>query len=412
MRAGDALHVRAHVAGLPPEALGPALAALAEDGGCDLHEHLKGGPGEGKHDEDDFGERYLRDLWDRLSVEHSGWMQRVLDDLEGLLSRGEISFPLDIERGQDELVAHRLALHASALLHQVGIRDQHVREALARDLLGRAPWIIDLIDAGYRLGLVHQAVGPDVPWPKAWEVASRAPYTDIDRAMVAHARARAGVYLRKVAYTASEAANAKLLDRDFDITRRRVLTGIRAKIHPHRLAGFMADLTGHKEDRGDGKLIYAGGDWSRDWRRVARTEMAHAHAHGALSAMIQRHPENEDRREGEPLKVPRVLAFKQPQRVRRKGGRLWAPCEHCYRIWYSDDTTPRLYLLDDIIANGDNFGVPARDWKATVGPTHPNDLCGPVREFVPATLNLYPKMKDQLAAWRGHGIDAVERALR
>lgn len=404
------VRVRACVVGVPHIAM--ALAVVAEEAGCDLHEALKAGPGERKHEAQDFGERYMREIWRRLSTEHSGWIQRVLDDLEGMLARGDIGFPLDVERGQHELVAHRLALHAASLLHQIGIKDPNVREALARDILGRAPWIIDVIDAGYRLGLVHQAVGPEAPWTKAWEVASKAPYTDVDRAMVAHARARAGAYLRRVAYTASDAANEKLLDRDFDITRRRVMTGVRAKIHPHRLAGFMADLTGHKEDRGDGKLIWAGGDWSRDWRRVARTEMASAHAHGALSALLHKHPENADRREGEPLKVPRVLAFKQPQKVERRGGRLWRPCDHCYRIWYADDQTPRLYLLDDIVANGDNFGVPARDWKATVGPTHPNDLCGPVREFIPATLALYPGMRKQIETWRGKGIAAVEESSR
>lgn len=404
------LRVRADLRNLHPRAVGVALVEVAERAGVDLGEAAKGGAGESRHGET-FSERYLRDLWDLLEAQHGRWIQRVLDDLEGMLARGDVAFPLDIEKGHHERVAQRLAMQAAALLYQVGIREPGLHEALAADLVGRAPWLVDLIDVGYRLGLVHQAVSPEAPWPKAWEAASRAPYSDVDRAMVAHARARAGVYLRKVAYTASEQANARLLDRDFDVTRRRVLTGIRAKIHPHRLAGFLADLTGERVDRGDGVLIWSGGDWSRDWRRVARTEMAHAHAHGALSAMLQSHPENDGRKPGEPLRVPKVLAFKIPQAVRRKAGRLWAPCDHCYRIWYADDRTPRLYPLDQIIANGDNVGRAAADWVATVGPTHPNDLCGPVREFVPASLSLFPGMRAQLAAFKGQGYEAVERAL-
>lgn len=409
----DAVRVRAQgLEHLSQDALVEALAGIAAARGIDLAEAAKAGPGDGRHDEDDFPELYLRELWKRLEQEHSRWIQRVLDDLEQMLLQHHIDFPLDVERGQHDLVAYRLALHAAGLLHQVGVRDPRVRPALAQDILGRAPWIIDLIDAGYRLGLIHQAVRPQTPWAQAWEVAQRVPYTDVDRAMVAHIRARGGEYLRKVAYSSSEAANLKLLERDVDIVRRRMLVGTRVRIHPHRLAGFMADLTGHKEDRGDGVLIWAGGDWSRDWRRVARTELAFAHNHGALVAMMQRHPANATRREGEPLATPRILVFKQPQKVRYLRGRLWAPCQHCYRIWYADDETPRLYPLDDMIAGGENVGKKASEWGPTVGPTHPNDLCGPLREFVPETLNLYPGMKKQIEAFRGQGFDAVEEALR
>ncbi len=406
------VHVRAEgLDRVPDAALLESLIGIAEARGLDFYEAAKGGPGDRQHDSDDFPEQYLRDLWGRLEAEHTGWINRALDDLEGMMQRGEIDFPLDVERGQDELVAHRLAIHAAGLLYQHGVRDYRVREALARDILGRAPWVVDLIGAGYRLGLVHQAVKPEVEWDRAWSVAQRAPLTDVDRFMLAHVKARGGAYLRKVAYTASEAGNLALLERDVKITRDQMLRGIEERIHPHRLAGFMADLTGRKVDRGDGVMIWSGGDWSRDWRRVARTELAFAHNHGALSAMLQRHPENADRKDGDPLRVPRVLVFKQPQRVRRREGKLWAPCTHCYRIWYADDTTPQLYPLDDVIAAGENVGKKAAEWGPTVGPTHPNDLCGPLREFIPETLNLYPGMRKQLDRFRGKGFDAVEEVL-
>lgn len=359
------------------------------------------------HD-DDFAELYLRQMWHFIAAGHSSWVGRAVADVERFMADNA----LPLSEPSREFLISRLQLHAEALLRMVGIDVG----AGPPDLVQRR-WVVDLIAEAYQAGLVHHAIGPKAAWPVVREAFKQrrvthdgrtvtVPYTDRDRAMISHIRSRAGAYMRRVAYTSSDLLNQRILEADMEAAKRRLLVGTRAKIPTERLAGFMADLTGRKVDRGDGKEMWADGRWQRDWRRVARTEMAFAHAYGGLSAMLQAHPVNAGKAEDK-LTIPDALVFKQPQKVLYRDGKLWAPCKHCYRIWYADDDTPRLYPLKEVIGNGENVGRKPDDWIATIGPTHPNDLCGPLRRFVPATLHLYPGMDRQIQAFKGKGMEGV-----
>ena len=52
-------------------------------------------------------------------------------------------------------------------------------------------------------------------------------------------------------------------------------------------------------------------------------------------------------------------------------------CQHCYRIWGRRGSI-RYHLseLERWEALGGNFHKPAREWRATIGPIHPNCMCG------------------------------------
>jgi hypothetical protein len=361
--------------------------------------------------EEDFPEAHMREMWARVEGEFSGYIQQVLDDVEGMMGRGELHMPIDLDRGELDAVWRRLAFRAAGLLTRLGFDDPTMGRVVEEDLRRRAPWAASFIEQAYRFGLVHQAVAPEAPMNVAWQVAKAREMHPVDRAAIAHLRAHAGQFLRPVAYGVIEQVNQRLLQVDREIVRRRTLAAQRVHIHPERLSGFLADLTGVKVDRGDGTLIWQGGSWARDWRRVARTEMAYASNEGHLSAMLQAHPINDGLPEGAPLRVPKVLVYKIPQATRRdERGKLVAPCTHCFRLWRADDETPRLYPLDEILANGENAGPPpkkAKDWTATVGPTHPNDLCGPLVTYGPEADNLFPGFRSQLAAFAGKGYEGV-----
>jgi hypothetical protein len=363
------------------------------------------------HDDngDDFEFNYLRELWRIIEALFSGYIDRVLGDLDEMARAGTLSTPIDLARQQDREVRRVLQRRAAKVMAALGLPPLTEEQTAAR-----VPWAVDLIEESYRLGLMHAEMRPEVSWTVATEVARKAPLTPADREAMAYMKARAGAYLRPNIDVVGDDVMQRLLARDREIVMRRTLTGIRAHIHPNRLAGYMADLTGTKVDRGNGTKVWSGGDWSRDWRRVARTEMADAYNHGHLQAALREHPVNDGVPAGEPLKVPKRLAYKITQKPRYDGqGRLLAPCKHCYRLWRADDKTPRLYPLDELVRNGSNAqgddGKPrkAAEWVATIGPTHPNDLCGPVLFFNPLVGKQYPGFAAQLAAFTGQGFESV-----
>jgi hypothetical protein len=101
-------------------------------------------------------------------------------------------------------------------------------------------------------------------------------------------------------------------------------------------------------------LGHATGDWARDWRRIAATEMQTAHQTGVATAIARDFG-------------PEALAAKIPTPL---------ACKRC-RDLYLDASTgrPRIFKLSDLLANGTNVGRKSKDWLPVVGATHPHCLC-------------------------------------
>lgn len=97
------------------------------------------------------------------------------------------------------------------------------------------------------------------------------------------------------------------------------------------------------------------GAWSRDWQRVARTELQGAYNEGVLAAAMA------DR--GRDARIARV-----PERD---------ACEQCIRV-FIEDGRPRIFGVLEITRNGTNVGRHKDDWMATVWPIHPNCRCDTV----------------------------------
>ena len=101
-------------------------------------------------------------------------------------------------------------------------------------------------------------------------------------------------------------------------------------------------------------------DWERDWHRVAHTEMWNAKINGEANAII----ENES-----PLskKGIKTRVFKRP-----------APnaCPMCKKLYLEKNgKKPIVWDLDELMANGTNYGKKQSEWKATLGTLHPNCMC-------------------------------------
>lgn len=92
-------------------------------------------------------------------------------------------------------------------------------------------------------------------------------------------------------------------------------------------------------------------DWNRDWGRIVETEMQNVYQIGVAQTIMEKHGAN-------------ALVYKDV---------FSGACTHCRHLYTTagSGSKPRIFKLSSLIANGDNIGRKAKDWKAVIGATHP-----------------------------------------
>ena len=95
-------------------------------------------------------------------------------------------------------------------------------------------------------------------------------------------------------------------------------------------------------------------DWSRNLERIAVTEMETAYQEGWAGHIKENSPDG-----GKSMVAKRVNAD---------------ACKTCKRVFLLNGV-PRMMTLDEMTANGSNYGLKQAEWKATIGPVHPNCHC-------------------------------------
>jgi hypothetical protein len=91
------------------------------------------------------------------------------------------------------------------------------------------------------------------------------------------------------------------------------------------------------------------GDWTRDWHRIAATELQRAQEFGAA-----RDIEKEFGATARVSKIPNPDA-----------------CEECIEAYIGSDGKPKVFTLDELIRNGTNRGRRKAAWLPTLDPLHP-----------------------------------------
>lgn len=100
-------------------------------------------------------------------------------------------------------------------------------------------------------------------------------------------------------------------------------------------------------------LGWSTGDWSRDMKRIAVTEIGYATQQGQADYLRKKY--------GEDVFVARIP---NP-----------GACKHCIRLHIGPDGQPRIFKLSTLEEHGSNVGRKAFDWQSVVGPVHPNCVC-------------------------------------
>lgn len=100
-------------------------------------------------------------------------------------------------------------------------------------------------------------------------------------------------------------------------------------------------------------LGWSTGDWARDMKRIAVTEIMYSTQQGQADYLRKKY--------GEDVYVSRIP---NP-----------GACKHCIRLHIGPDGQPRVFKLSTLEEHGSNVGRKQNDWQAVVGPVHPNCVC-------------------------------------
>ena len=108
-------------------------------------------------------------------------------------------------------------------------------------------------------------------------------------------------------------------------------------------------------------------DGSRDWQRVALTEMSNAIGAGSVDRIVT---DNRDK-QAEDIYVYRIIVGDS------------VTCKWCRKFYGDVGQTPKIYRLSTLLANGSNYGLKTSDWKPVTGATHPNTRTSQIVELKP-----------------------------
>lgn len=113
------------------------------------------------------------------------------------------------------------------------------------------------------------------------------------------------------------------------------------------------------------KLRDSSKDGTRDWQRVALTEMSNAIGIGSVDRIVTNNREaNLDE-----VYVYRIIVGDA------------VTCKYCRKFY--GEGIPKLYRLSTLLSNGSNYGLKTDAWKPVAGATHPNTRTSQVIELKP-----------------------------
>lgn len=171
------------------------------------------------------------------------------------------------------------------------------------------------------------------------------PLGPAERRMIQSARNSAGQYCQGLGNTVDEELRALAIEADDEQSawlrgqaREATAEATARRATIRRLASDLGDRTD---------------DWSRDLERIARTELHNAQENGVAEWI-----------EAEAGGEARVMKLPSP-----------GACEACLRLYTTDGSTPRVFRLSALRANGSNVGRRAKDWKPTLEAAHPHCTC-------------------------------------
>lgn len=260
----------------------------------------------------------------------------------------------DLRAGVRFALGHRLPADLEARVRALGFTDQDV---------------LDFAAIAYRMGMLDQELrkAAGVPWGDIVRAQAAAPTTAADEVGIQVARQEVARYLTPVLLRDGTAAHAGWLELERQLVQSLTVDAARLRLSARQLASQLFHQV--QDEIG----------FTRDWERVARTELQRIRLMGAFATARQTQGWTDD------TLVYRIVAAN--------------PCNACLRLYLTPEGKPRLYTvaaLEEEERKGPNRG-PVAEWGPRVGPTHPNCLCSPWVRYVAALERVWG---ERAASWR------------
>jgi hypothetical protein len=174
---------------------------------------------------------------------------------------------------------------------------------------------------------------------------NKIPLSDAEKRAREIAADRAGQYCVGLGNRWSDTFNRVLVDADHQLannTRGIIRDKTKVAIEERKTRGQL------KSD-----LRQATQDWTRDWDRIAHTEMQNAHQEGVFESIVER-------------KGMEALLARVPDP---------GACDDCKRLLLDHDGKPLIRPASWWAEQGSNVGRKKRDWKPTLSTIHPHCRC-------------------------------------
>ncbi|HUV11464.1 MAG TPA: hypothetical protein VMX12_10840, partial [Acidimicrobiia bacterium] len=214
----------------------------------------------------------------------------------------------------------------------------------------------DLIATPFAYGRLLAASGdPDVmtagpeAFAKRIEQAALPKLSATEQATVAMAQRHAGQYVTGLGDRVTANTMRAITGLEGGLTPDQIRDVVRDKVAANRLR--KESVAALKRDLGREVK-----DWTREWYRLALTETNNAIQLGTAAQLEDDHGD------------PKVSKLPRPD-----------ACRACLDLYTEDGTTPRIFRLSELRANGSNVGRPRAQWKATIEAMHPHCACVLVR---------------------------------
>ena len=165
------------------------------------------------------------------------------------------------------------------------------------------------------------------------------PQTAVERRAIEYAQEHAGTYItgiRDMTVRDATAATARSRTAALRAVRSGVSNAIATRQTRSELKTSLFDAIDNK---------------TRDWQRIAHTEINNAIQNGIHGEILD---------EG----GPDQMVYKRPS---------GDACQHCKRLFLKDDGTPRIFRISQLKET--NVGKKATDWEPTIGSVHPWCAC-------------------------------------
>lgn len=107
------------------------------------------------------------------------------------------------------------------------------------------------------------------------------------------------------------------------------------------------------------------------WQTFAQTAAANVQLWRYLEFMVRAHPLNRWRKAS--LYIPDLQVFRVPN--------LFGCPPQCKALWQDEQGKPKLLSLEEVVANGSNYG--RTEWRPVVGVVHEGCLCSQIQIYQP-----------------------------